>query len=219
MSKVISPTYAATVISIVPFPIEENKPGIYPGHFFIPASKDNEPVVINVGESIYHVEVDEDRSITVKCPPNEIARSIVEDYVSSNLAYSEGENAAPGVMWCDGKFSVAEVKLKFAKELVDLKQTQWNWFIKLVRMADDDWEKTRRHQSISDMQRYACKALGQDRPWIINQPTEQAILQQSDSMRCIACQSFISKQAILCPNCKMIIDEVKYKTLKFAEAK
>jgi hypothetical protein len=214
----IDPHYCATVISIVPFPIQEHKPGIYPGDFTIPASKLNEPVVLHLGESVYYVEVDENRSLPVHSSPREMARSLVEDYVTSNLAYNPGDNAGPGVIWKDGMLSASDFKLKFPKELEELIQKQWNWFIKLVKMADDDYEKTRRHQSISDMQRYAAKALNLDKPWIISQPSEQSILQHSDTMRCAACQSFISKVAIICPQCKMIINEEKWKTLKFAQA-
>ena len=217
MSK-IDPDYAATIISIVPFAIAEEKPGIYPGYFVIPASTREAPEVLNVGESIYHVEVDEGRSIVVKCSPHEIARSIVEDYVTSNLAYSENDNAAPGIFWKPGFYTKIEVIAKFSKEIKDIKERQWKWFIKLVRMADDDWEKTRQHKSISDMQRFACKALGQDRPWII-QPTEAMLMSSNQIIKCPSCMSVLQIGVVVCANCRCIIDMDKYKKLNFVEVK
>ena len=219
MSKVPeSQTYGATVISVVPFEIIENKPGIYPGTFTVPASKDEVPQVLNVGESIYFVETSEPgRSITVRCSPNEVARSIVEDYLSSNLAYSSELQAAPGVFWVMGKFSQTEILTKFSKEIETAKKWQLNWFRRLVEMADDDWEKTRQHRTISDMQRFACKAMGLNRPWIIAQQETygQTIAQYS---KCPACQSNVLKEAIVCSSCRCILNIDKYKSMKFAIA-
>jgi len=80
-------------------------------------------------------------------------------------------------------------------------------------MADDDWEKSRQHKFISDIQRYAAKSLKLVRPWIISTITDQGLI------KCVACQSNIDSKAIICPNCRCIIDMDKYKTLQFAEVK
>jgi len=204
--------YVATVISIVPFPIEEDKPGIYPGHFEIAAAQNEIPEVLVVGQSVYHIEVDEGRSVTVPCPPNEIARSIVDDYVISNLAISS--DASPGIFWETGQFTSTEVITKLSEKLDKAKRMQFNWFRKLVEMADDDWEKTRQHKTISDMQRFAARTLNLNRPWLINIP-----IQPGKMNTCVACRSTIHPEAVICPNCKMILDIEKYKTMQFAEVK
>src|SRR2546422_642883 len=84
----------STLVSIVPFPIIEFKPGIYPGKFEIGASKNGVPEILVIGDSIYHVEIDENRKITVDCPSEKLAASIVEDYIISNLAFSRELDAA-----------------------------------------------------------------------------------------------------------------------------
>lgn len=206
----------ATLVSIVPFPIAEFKPGIYPGFFQIPAARSSElPEILVVGESVYHVEIDENRTITVKCTPEDVAKSIVDDYIISNLAYTsktETEDvAAPGVTWFPGKLNIGDIISKYSKALVELKEQQDRWFKKLIRIADDDWEKTRQHKFISDMQRFAAKSLNLERPWVISPKHE------SGSTKCLACQSLISVEAIICPSCKMIINMEKYKKLQFAE--
>lgn len=209
--------YAATIVSIVPFVIEEDKPGIYPGHFVIPASVDESPQFLHVGESIYHVEVDEDRTVTVKCPPTEMARSLVEDYVKATLAYDERLEAQPGIFWMFGKISKMDLMNNndLLERLETAKRQQYNWFKRLIEMADDDWEKTRQHRSISDTQRYAAKALKQDRPWIVSLDSiaKQVV---DNSASCPVCKSRISTEAIVCPQCKAILKLEEHKKFQFA---
>lgn len=204
----------ATIISIVPFPISEFKPGIYPGFFEIAGSKNEVPEILVVGESVYHVELDENRTITVKCSPDDIAKSLVHDYVISCLAYTvEDSGSLPGIFWKPEELTLSEVTSKYAKDLEQAKRQQRNWFEKLVRLADDDWEKTRQHKFISDMQRYAAKSLKLERPWIIS------LNAVADTKKCPACQSFVSIEAIICSSCRCILDVKKYESLKFAEVK
>lgn len=197
-----------TVVSIVPFLIEEFKPGIYPGFFSIPASKNEFPEILHVGESVFHVEIDESRSITVKCSPDEIARSLVDDYVTANLEYSIEKNAKPGLFWLPEEYSVVDVVAKFPNKIEEAKVSQKNWFLSLVKLADDDWEKSRQHKFISDMQRFAARALGLTRPWIIVPKVEVA------SIKCFACKSDIAPNTIVCPHCKFIVDKELWQTIK-----
>lgn len=203
----------ATLISIVPFKIQEFKPGIYPGFFELAPCKNNVPEILNIQDSVYHVEIDENRTITVKCQAEDIAKSLVSDYVVSNLQYSIEANAAPGFMWKPGKLSVNDVLMKFGDDLAALRVTQMNWFSRLVQLADDDWEKSRQHKFISDMQRFAAKALGLDKPWII---TPQTIELRTE--KCPACQTLVMPEAIVCSQCRCVLNFEKYEKLKFAES-
>jgi len=204
-------TYVATVVSIVPFPIVETKPGIYPGTFVIPAAENNVPEVLVVGESVYFVEVDDKRSIKVKCSPNDIARAIVDDYTKSNLEYSPSRDSGPGIFWLPGRVTTKQAQKDFKHELERAIMQQNNWFLALIKLADDDWEKTRQHKTISDTQRHAARTLQLDRPWLIK--TEVPV---ASTVNCAACQSAISPEAIICPNCKCIRDMNKWKQLSFA---
>lgn len=207
----------STIVSIVPFPITEFKPGIYPGNFEIKGSKNNIPEILVISDSIYHVEIDENRTITVKCPSEDIAKSIIEDYVISNIAFDREEDAAPGIFWKAGVYDLGGVLGKLKEDLDIAKERQQRWFKKLVEMADDDWEKTRQHRSISDIQRYAAKWMNLERPWIISTIINTAPV--VETVKCIACQSSISKEAIVCPQCRCILNMEKYKTIQFSEVK
>lgn len=200
----------ATVVSIVPFKLDEFKPGIYPGQFVIPGAKDGVPEILEVGESIYFVEIDEDRTITVRCPADDVAKAIVNDYVISSLAYSTDKDAAPGIFWVPGRYDLTGILTNFSHELEAAKGRQDRWFRELVQMADDDWEKSRQHKFISDIQRFAAKSLKLERPWIINPKIEVNV------DRCFACFSVIQPEAVICPFCKAVLNMEKYKTIQFA---
>ena len=191
----------SSVISIVPFPIEEMKPGLYPGNFEIKSSIDNIPEILHVGESVYHVEVDAGRSITVTVPSHRIAESIVNDFLSSQLAVRSGEinECGPGIFWKFGKYSMERILLECAGELESARQRQHKWFTRLVEMADDDWEKLRQHRAITDMQRKAAKFLSLERPWLVAPitPINAVALVSQD---CPACGSIIRQGIILCPS-------------------
>lgn len=204
----------ATLISIVPFPIAEYKPGIYPGFFEVPASNNGIPQLLTIGDSKYHVEIDENRTITVECASEKIANSIVEDYVTSNLEYNVEDDAAPGFFFKPGKYDLAGVIKEFEKDLAFYRARQNRWFKRLVQLADDDWEKTRQHRAISDIQRYAAKALKLPRPWIIN-----PVIPDEGLVKCGACQSPIDSKAVVCPHCKCILNMEQYKKFQFAVEK
>lgn len=201
----------ASVISIVPFPIAEYKPGIYPGFFEFAAAKQEVPEILVIGDSVYHVEIDENRTITVKCPAEDVAKSVVNDYITSNLAYSAEDEAFPGFFWKPGKITLADLAGEFKNDWEYAKGCQTRWFKKLVEMADDDWEKSRQHKFISDMQRYAAKYLKLQKPWIISSQSDQGLI------NCVACQTPVKLNTIVCPNCRCILDMEKYKNLQFAE--
>ncbi len=201
----------STLISIVPFPISEFKPGIYPGVFEIKASNNGVPELLVIGDSVYHVEIDENRTITVKCPSEDVAKAVIEDHVTANLAYSIEDDSAPGFFWKPGRHDLISIMSKFDKDLEYHKGRQTRWFKKLVEMADDDWEKTRQHKFISDIQRFAAKSLKLVRPWIISTAMDQGFI------KCSACQSNVDSKAIVCPSCRCILNIEKYKTLQFAE--
>jgi hypothetical protein len=205
--------YKATIVSIVPFPIHETKPGIYPGTFKIDAAKNGKPEVLTVGESQFYVQIDAHRSIVVKCPPHDIAKAVVDDYVKSTLQYSDEKNSAPGVFWVMGEYSTSRVVRELSKELDNLRKRQDNWFLALVRLADDDWEKTRQHKMISDTQRYAARSLGLKRPWLIDTPTNI-----QEMINCVVCQSSINALAIVCPSCKCILKPEQYGKFSFTDS-
>jgi hypothetical protein len=203
----------ATVVSIVPFPISEAKPGIYPGYFNLPASKDEEPVVLAIGNSkCYIPRLEGQKPIEARLPAEEIAAAIVNDFIHAHLGTDEG--AHPGLFWLEGNVSSTDVLVKHAEKLAAASQAQKNWFVNLVKIADDDWVKgNKKHIFISDIQRIAAKSLGLEREWIIKIPEKVIKL-----MACPACTTQINSEAVICPSCRAVINAKKYKELQFAGA-
>src|SRR5271169_869394 len=165
-------SFSSTLVSLMPFPIMEEKPGLIPGQFALEACT-GRPSIKVIGQSIFYVFIDADRgSFRVVTPSYAVAKSVVNDYLSAQLAATP--DAHPAFFWVPGALTVEEVESKYADLIQEKKRVQTNWFVELVRLGDDDWEKTHHHYSISDTQRYAARALDPEnkrgRPWIIPNP-------------------------------------------------
>lgn len=206
-----------TVVSIVPFEINEAKPGVYPGNFKIAPGSIKEPTTVEVGESCYYLYIGEGKgdsgkdreSIKMRVLPEEMARSIVEDYLHAQMDYKL--TCHPGIFWVNDNFDPK----RHQGELANAQVVQLNWFRELVKTGDDDWEKTRQHKAISDIQRYAARALNQEKPWSIE--INPNLIQAVELTECIACKFSIRKDCIICPNCKVILNKKEYENLMFAK--
>lgn len=207
---------SSSVISIVPFPIQEDKPGLYPGSFHIdPCTNEDCPQILIVKDSHYFQEIDESRSLRITVPSYEVVQSIVNDYTSSQVGV-DAENIderCPGIFWIDHVVTVVEVLSKYSEQLKEASRKQKNWFVEMVKVGDDVWEATRRHIDVPNTARVAAKILGLDRPWLINIPL---VLAQS-TLKCPACASILQPTAIVCSACRCIINPVEYKKLQFSE--
>jgi hypothetical protein len=200
--------YKATVVSLLPLEIREEKSGLYPGRFTIPASKDGKPSVLVIDESRHYVYLDGERGqMPVRNPAILVAEAIVNDFVNACLGVEPG--IGPGLFCVPGRHSPEEIELNFSEELNKARDSQLNWYKKLVMIADDDWEKYHRHTAISHIQRIAAKALGLDRPWI-------EVIESTPPITCPLCQSQIPGNAIVCPNCKCVLDRAKYEQFELA---
>lgn len=196
-----------TVVSIMPFALKEHKPQIYPGYFQIPASKDGSIQCLPVGDSIHWME-----SPFKGMPPIKItetskvmARSIINDYVEAQLAIDS--NAFPGIFWVEGHYGSGGIKQDHKAKLEAVRDAQNNWFVNLVRIADDDWQKSHQHQAISDKQRFAAKALGLDREWL-------SVTSDFIPVKCPACKEMVHPEAIVHAACGYILDLKKYEQLQ-----
>jgi len=208
-----------TVISIVPFDILESKPGLIPTDYPIPACPDDDVVCVTIDQAIHYVYIDKDRgSMRVLDPSYEVARSIIEDYCNAQL--EAGVGCHPGIMWKLGEWTPEQVKVHFAEELAELRRIQNNWFMAIVKLGDDDWEKTRQHHAISDTQRIAAKKLdptnSRQRPWIMINPSD-VVPGKIDMTICAACGSDIPTSVVLCRYCGYVLDPERHKEMQFAK--
>jgi len=205
--------YQCTIVSIVPFPIIEEKPGLFPGRFSIPASIKNNPEILHVGKSVHYVYLDQDReSMQIRTSPEEVAASIVNDFVSSQLGIDE--KSKPGIFFIPVKKTITEVKEECRVELAQAETSQNRWFLNCCKIADDDWNRYHQHRVISDTQRKMAELIGwtQDKhEWL------SAVVNSQDS-KCPACGTPIMFGIVICPNCKVILDKEKAKQFQFAGA-
>lgn len=198
-----------TLVSIIPTMILERKPGMVPGAFTMPPAKENDFELLLIPDCRYYIYLDGDRgSIAAYKPGEEVAESVVRDYIDSKPNVSP--EAHPGIGFVPGNY--VDQKEKFKKDHSDilkrLDDTQNLWFAELVKVADDEWERHRAHRAISDEQRLAAKRLHlMDRPYLISIPDSKLV-------NCKGCYTQISAKAVICPNCRTILDDEAYAKLK-----
>lgn len=200
----------STVFSIFPRPLDERKETLNPGIFKLDAGSYEKPSRLVVGQSYWIKDPGPDEDlISIVTPSALIASSICNDL---GLIMS-GADARPGVFWVKGELTVEELKKKYPDALPLAKKRQDEWFKLLITMADVDWSRANGNPlAIWDVARQAAEALGiKDKDWLQNQNAFERI-------PCVACGTFNKPGLALCPNCKVVIDEAKFKSLglKFA---
>jgi hypothetical protein len=201
----------STVISMLPYPLHEQKPGLVPGVFKIPYTAPGDFTLFSVERCQHSVYLDENRPrLIVPDPSDIVARSIVEDHKVAMICY-EGGIAEPGLAWVwgeylnddDGKRSLAYAHASLLKSMISL---QNEWYKRLLQMADDDWARYRQHKFVTELQRTAATVLGQvNREWMIAHKIEEAL------SKCKFCFTQIHPNACICPSCHGIVDEARYK--------
>lgn len=197
----------ATVISICPFPIEETKPGIVPNIFHIPPVAPNDIEVLHISDKVYYRQRVPivGNILEIPIPAAQVAESIINDRLTGQLLYSP--TSKPGLFWVPGTYTKDEAKIKFAKEIKEATEFQNQWYLDLVKLADDDWNKYHQHRLITDLQRHAGRVLGLERDWLV-----EAII--ASEKKCLACYSSMHVNAVICPTCRTNQEEFAAKVKK-----
>lgn len=199
----------ATIISIVPFRIDESKSGLYPTRYTIPAAKDKKIETLIVREAVCYLYLDHDRgSISIPQSPLKVAKSVVNDWVEALLGV--GPDAKPGLLAVVGGYSPETASVNFEDEIKQMHVLQNKWFENLIKLADDDWQRFHQHKMITDLQRYACNALNQEREWNMDVIAEAII-------KCPACAINLPASVAVCSACRCVINPEAYKKLVFAD--
>lgn len=191
----------STVISLLPWPVKDKKPAIYPGEFLIPAAEKGDISLIIVGQSVFFITM-EGRSIKSTTPSIQMARSICVDYINDSLDVAEG--AYPGLIYTFGEYTKEEAKKKLALQIAEAEARQRRWFEKLVKDADDNWNLNHQFKAISDLHRKAAIYLGQEREWTKS-------FAQMAMTKCPVCQSLVDPKALQCGNCQNVLKPEEYK--------
>lgn len=201
----------STVISLVPFDIIEEKPGLIPPRFYIPASDMKIPKLLKVGTAAHYVYLDESRgSLRVRNPSDIIAKSIVEDYCNSQLGIDD--ESGPALFWRDKDMSIIDVANECKAELLEYLIRQKRWFLNIAQIAENDWTRYHQHNVISSFQRRAAEIIG----WTSQQHEWMSPITTMRSSPCPACGFAVPEGVVLCNNCKCVIDPHKYEKLQFA---
>lgn len=194
-----------TIFSIVPFEIREEKPGLFPPRYIIPKSIDNKPEFIHVATATHFVYLDETRgSLKVPTPSIIVAKSVVEDFITGQLAIDE--NSQPGLFWLPGKLGEKDLRELYGDLYQMAIAKQLTWMRAICRIADNDWNKYHQHNVVSDFQRSAAVIIGLD-------PEEHLWMNPNvklETDRCKFCGTQIMVGIMKCPNCNEILDRERY---------
>ena len=200
-----------TIVNYLPFQFIERKPSLVPEEYTIPAATDNEktPGILHVSpvHSRLYMPLQE-QLFKVPIDAESLARDLVKSLVSAQIEYEDGV-AAPAIFYLPGTHSAREVKANFAKEVDAALARQNLWLLKLVKKADDEWQKFRQHKFITDMQRWAAKKLGMKKEW-----GEVSAAAPLEVENCKFCGHSTLKGIVVCPNCKNVLDSVRFKQLQ-----
>ena len=159
----------ATVVSILPYEINDSKPNLYPGNFIIPAGKMMKPGLLAVTKSAFYIPMAFGAaSLQAFSSPFEVANSIVNDYVGA--LYSVSEDARPGLFVENSEFKDSDEAARLlADKIVKYNTSQRNWFMKLVNSADTEYKSHNNANAISDLQKMAARELNlKDRTWLMD---------------------------------------------------
>src|SRR5688572_21630832 len=178
----------ATIVSVVPYHIREVKHGMAPNIFEIEEAPLGDISVLVVNKGTYPIYMSDTRR-TVRYPIEalEVAESVVRDYVSTLLAYAD--DCAPGMFAVEGAHTKEEIKKLYADRIEKVRKIQNTWLERLVQIADDDWARFHQYKLISEIQRFACKALNLTREW-------NSVVKDQIDHRCPMCFGLVNKQAV-----------------------
>lgn len=222
----------ATIVSLYQRDLVHKIPGVYPGDYLIKAAEPGDISVTRVPVSAFYIDSGDDTpKFAVTQDPSAVSKSIVSDLLRAMIEI--GPDAHPGLFAIDGWDPIPDekqlalgnvvfdpkdiatykekVKKQYANEIVLQKRYQENWARKLVKKADDDWNKWRSHRAISDIHLWAAGFLGLNREY-----TNLEYGKVSETIQCPACAVNIQVGVAICFNCKAILDKEKAKQFGLA---
>jgi len=205
---------SATVISMVPFEINEFKPGMTPGNFHLDMAPVDGFTTLLVKKCRHGVYLDENRPVLiVPTAPEEVAEAICFDYKKGQMGLKL-EEAEPALFWVPGDFTDpsthAQLKSQFAADFREAAEKQIRWFKVLVEQADDSWSKFHLRGIISLPQKIAAQRLKLNREWLLEGEVELALSE------CPVCFQKVHPKAILCRGCNNVLKPEEYKKHQFA---
>lgn len=207
----------ATIVSISPAPIKNNNPSVIPSEFIIPACVDlAKPVFFHMEDvkTIYYIPLQErgkPRSRFEAIAAYDHAKSIVSDYCKQVVA--SGGGIHPGVIALEGKIGQFDKDFQ-NKILPSLIEVEKKWEERLIIQSDDVWNRYQQRKFISDIAVVVARRQGIDKE---HEWARSFIKDARVTKECPACMSTIPAAAIVCKDCRTIIDPAEYNK-KFKQA-
>ncbi len=163
----VNPLDVATIVSIYPKKIVENKVTIQPGYFEIPAGSPTTPGILTVYPSSWWKEIDLDQPLLeIPVSAVRIAESVIRDYCNGILGCNMGDRML-GLFYVPGVKTALEIKKDYQAQIVDAYTKQKAWYGECVRIADILWARSNGNPlSISDDAKMAAEELKLDKPWL-----------------------------------------------------
>jgi hypothetical protein len=188
----------ATIVSVFPKEINEEKVTIFPSKFHIPAGTYKEPAVVVVGPSSWWRDIDPDQPmLEIPVSAVQIAQSVIVDYCNGMLG-CDMSTAMPGMFFIPGEYEKKDVVDRYKAQLGEAKIKQDNWYKTLIKLADALWARTNGNPLVIwDEMRLAARELGLDKIWIRD-------YQNVEMVKCFACGSLRNPEFPICPVCKNV---------------
>jgi hypothetical protein len=209
----------ATIVSTLPFALNEFKPGLIPAVYVIDAAGHKDFSITHIHDGYHNVLIPMSEEgappLRVTDTGEVIARSIIIDFIGACLGISYEpiqdketgevlENLAlPGLFYVEGVQNKNSIKANHSDKLELAFQNTTYWFERLVMMADNDWQRTHQHKVITHLQRMACKFLNLTREWNFE------VMSHLENL-CWACKSAVHPDALICMNCKTVVKPDEY---------
>jgi hypothetical protein len=180
---------------MLPYGLYESKPQSIPPIFEMPPAAKGDLEVLVIQSTARPFYIDYERGVmTIPVDPEKVAESVVKDHIGATIHVTNG--AKPALFYVKGALTKAEVKLKHKPEIELAINEQNKWFERLIKAADDSWQRARRHNLISDQHRLAARMLGVKREW-------SEVINPADQVECMYCTTLIAARALVCPICRM----------------
>jgi hypothetical protein len=183
----------------MPIPFNREMTGHNPAYYTIPPAELDDFNILVIEDTTSWLYVLDGNSVLRRHLAAEVAEELLSTFIQANLYVGEGSR--PGIFWVEGGWTKKQIEENFGAELEEARDAQNQWFKALVEKADDDWNRSRQHRTISTPQRIAADRLGLKREWNIQVEKGQ------NYIPCPACETMLKSTVSVCPQCKLIIKE------------
>lgn len=197
---------AATLFNRSPLQINENIPGTHPAYFILDAPRLPEQMTCQViYKAKQYIYIDSDRpQLERDVDSVELASAVIEGLMASWPMVTA--HARPAFFFAEGTWTVKVALHELAGSIKQMDELQMNWFNQLLFQADAFYARANRDpRVITILHREAAERLGAKREWAID---------LDPNKRCPFCAAPVVFNAVICRECKEIINVEAYKRLK-----